>query len=138
MKRREFLSLLGGAAVAWPLAAQSQPGERLRRVGMLLPATADDSEYPMLVDAFVEGLRQLGWTDGRNIRIVMRWAGGSADTNRRYAEELVALAPDVILAAGNASAGPMVPTTRALPIAFTVVFDPGGPLTADSLRRPRQ
>src|SRR5262249_32122104 len=136
MKRREFLSLLGGAAVAWPLAAQSQPGERLRRVGMLLPATADDSEYPMLVDAFVEGLRQLGWTDGRNIRIVMRWAGGSADTNRRYAEELVALAPDVILAAGNASAGPMLQATRTIPIVFTIVPDPVGAGLVDSLGRP--
>src|SRR5262249_32904632 len=102
MRRREFISLLG-ALVVWPPVARSQPAERLRRVGILLPATAGDSEYPMLVKAFVEGLQQFGWTDGGNIRIDIRWAGGGADTNRRYAQELVTLAPDVIMAAGNAS-----------------------------------
>jgi putative ABC transport system substrate-binding protein len=88
----------------------------MRRVGMLLPATADDSEYPMLVKTFVEGLQQLGWTEGRNVRIDIRWAGGSADTNRKNAEELVALAPDVIMASGNASApqdSQVLPTTLA-------------------------
>jgi putative tryptophan/tyrosine transport system substrate-binding protein len=136
VRRREFIKLLGGAPVAWPLAAQSQPGERLRRVGMLLPATANDSEYPTLVNAFVEGLQQLGWTDGRNIRIDIRWAGGGADANRKYAEELVALAPDVIMAAGNASAGPMLQATRTIPIVFTIVPDPVGAGLVDSLGRP--
>jgi putative ABC transport system substrate-binding protein len=87
MRRREFITLVGGAT-AWSIAAHSQQGERMRRVGMLLPATADDSEYPMLVKTFVEGLQQLGWTEGRNVRIDIRWAGGSADTNRKNAEEI--------------------------------------------------
>jgi putative tryptophan/tyrosine transport system substrate-binding protein len=134
--RREFITLLGGAAGVWPLAARSQQGERVRRVGMLLPATADDSEYPMLVNAFVQGLQELGWTDGRNIRIDIRWAGGGADTNRRYAEELVALAPEVIMAAGNSSAGPLVQATRTTPIVFTIVPDPVGAGLVDSLARP--
>src|SRR6266851_2202557 len=135
MRRRQFFTLLGGAA-AWPLAAHAQQGERVRRVGMLLPATAGDSEYPVLVDAFVRELRQLGWTDGRNVRIDTRWAGGGADTNHRYAEELVALAPDVIVAAGNTSAGPLLQATRAIPIVFTVVPDPVGAGLVDSLARP--
>jgi putative ABC transport system substrate-binding protein len=136
VRRREFIILIGSAAVVWPLAAQSQPSERLRRVGMLLPATSGDSEYPMLVNAFVEGLQQLGWTAGRNIRIDIRWAGGGADINRRYAEELVALAPDVIMAAGNASAGPMLQATRTIPIVFTIVPDPVGAGLVDNLARP--
>jgi putative tryptophan/tyrosine transport system substrate-binding protein len=134
MRRREFISLLG--ALAWPPAARSQTAERLRRIGVLLPATATDSEYPMLVKAFVEALRQLGWTDGGNVRIDIQWAGGSADANRRYAEELVTLAPDVIMAAGNASAGPMLQATRTIPIVFTIVPDPVGAGLVDSLGRP--
>jgi len=135
MRRREFITLLGGT-VASPLAARAQQGERVRRVGMLLPATVDDSEYPMLVNAFVQRLQQLGWTEGRNVRIDTRWAGGGADTNRRYAEELVTLAPDVIVAAGNTSAGPLLQATRAIPIVFTVVPDPVGAGLVDSLARP--
>src|SRR5262249_15602281 len=122
--------------VVWPPVARSQPAERLRRVGILLPATAGDSEYPMLVKAFVEGLQQFGWTDGGNIRIDIRWAGGGADTNRRYAQELVTLAPDVIMAAGNASAAPMLQATRTIPIVFTIVPDPVGAGLVDSLGRP--
>jgi len=136
MRRREFITLVGGAAVVWPLAARAQQGERVRRVGMLLPATPDDSEYPMLVKAFVAGLQQLGWTEGRNIRIDIRWAGGGADANRRYAEELVKLAPDVIMASGNASAGPMLQATRTIPIVFAIVPDPVGAGLVDSLGRP--
>ena len=132
MKRRDFIKLLVGAAVGWPLAASSQ-GERVRRVGMLLPATADDSEYPILVKAFVHGLQQLGWTEGSNIRIDIRWAGGGVGTNRRYAEELVALGPDVIMAAGNSSAGPMLQATRTIPVVFTIVPDPVGAGLVDSL-----
>ena len=136
MKRREFIKLLGGAVVGWPLAAHSQQDERVRRVGMLLPATTDNSEYPILVKAFVQGLQQLGWAEGRNIRIDIRWAGGGAETNRRYAEELVALAPDVIVAAGNASAGPMLQATRTVPVVFTIVPDAVGAGLVDSLARP--
>ena len=135
MRRREFITLVGGAT-AWSIAAHSQQGERMRRVGMLLPATADDSEYPMLVKTFVEGLQQLGWTEGRNVRIDIRWAGGGADTNRKNAEELVALAPDVIMASGNASAGPLLQATRTIPVVFTIVPDPVGAELVDSLARP--
>ena len=103
---------------------------------MLLPATADDSEYPTLVNAFVRGLQQFGWADGRNVRIDIRWAGGGADSNRRYAAELVTLAPDVIVAAGNSSAGPLLQATRTIPIVFTIVPDPVGAGLVDSLARP--
>ena len=136
MQRREFITLIGSAAAAWPLAARSQQGERVPRIGMLLPATADDSEYPTLVNAFVRGLQQFGWADGRNVRIDIRWAGGGADSNRRYAAELVTLAPDVIVAAGNSSAGPLLQATRTIPIVFTIVFGPVGAGLVDSLARP--
>ena len=136
MQRREFITLIGSAAAAWPLAARSQQGERVPRIGMLLPATADDSEYPTLVNAFVRGLQQFGWADGRNVRIDIRWAGGGANFNRRYAAELVTLAPDVIVAAGNSSAGPLLQATRTIPIVFTIVPDPVGAELVDSLARP--
>jgi len=136
LQRREFITLIGSAAAAWPLAARSQQGERVPRIGMLLPATADDSEYPTLVNAFVRGLQQFGWADGRNVRIDIRWAGGGADSNRRYAAELVTLAPDVIVAAGNSSAGPLLQATRTIPIVFTIVPDPVGAGLVDSLARP--
>ena len=108
----------------------------MRRIGVLLPATADDSEYPILVKAFVEQLHQLGWTEGRNMRIDVRWAGGDVESNRRYAEELVALAPDVIMASGNASAGPLLQATRTIPVVFTIVPDAVGAGLVDSLARP--
>jgi putative ABC transport system substrate-binding protein len=108
----------------------------MRRIGVLLPATADDSEYPILVKAFVEQLHQLGWTEGRNMRIDIRWAGGDVESNRRYAEELVALAPDVIMASGNASAGPLLQATRTIPVVFTIVPDAVGAGLVDSLARP--
>ena len=136
MRRRDFITLIGTSVAVWPLTTYAQQLERKRRIGVLLPASANDSEYPTLVNAFVEGLQQLGWTDSRNIRIDIRWAGGSADTNRRFADELVALAPDVILAAGNASAGPMLQATRTIPIVFTIVPDPVGAGLVDSLGRP--
>ncbi len=92
MRRREFISLIGGAAAAWPLAARAQPGQRMRRIGVLLPATADDPQSPFRFAAFLQGLQELGWTDGRNVRIDTRWAGASAAEIRRHAAELVALA----------------------------------------------
>ena len=105
MKRREFITLLGGAAAAWPLAARAQQGERMRRIGVLMSLAADDPEGQARIAAFLQGLQQLGWTDGRNVRIDYRWAAGDADRIRRYAAELVALAPDVILAAGSPVCG---------------------------------
>ena len=135
MKRRDFMILAGAAFVAWPFVGRAQQG-RVRRVGMLLPATATDPEYPVLVNAFVQKLQQLGWTEGSNVRIETRWAGGEADANRRFADELVALAPDVILASGNSAAGPMLQATRAIPIVFAIVPDPVGAGLVDSLARP--
>jgi len=135
MKRRSFLSLIGGAA-ALPLVARAQQGERVRRVGLLLPVSVNDGDYPTLVKAFLQGLEQLGWTEGRNLRIDIRWAGGSMDMNRRYAAELVALAPDVILASGASAAGPLLQTTRTIPVVFTIVPDPVGAGFVDSLARP--
>src|SRR5450759_1406109 len=98
MQRREFITLLSGAAVAWPLAARAQQGDRLRRIGVLIPLAADDPEAKARLAAFAQGLQELGWTDGRNVRIDTRWATSNADDIRRHAAELVALAPDVILA----------------------------------------
>jgi putative ABC transport system substrate-binding protein len=136
MHRREFITLLGSSAVTCPIVASAQQGERVRRVGMLLPATLNDSEYPGLVKGFMEKLQQLGWAEGRNLRIDIRWAGGSADANRKFAGDLVALAPDVIVAAGNTSTGPLLQATRAIPIVFTIVPDPVGAGLVDSLARP--
>jgi putative ABC transport system substrate-binding protein len=100
MKRREFITLLGGAAATWPLAARAQQGERMRRIGVLLPAAADDAEFQARVGAFLQALALLGWTIGRNVRIDTRWAGADAASIRRHAVELAALAPDVILSSG--------------------------------------
>ena len=97
MRRREFLGVLGGAAAAWPLAARAQQAERVRRIGVLFGLAADDPETQARHTAFVQGLQELGWTDGRNVRIDTRWGAGDADRVRRYASELVALAPDAIV-----------------------------------------
>jgi putative tryptophan/tyrosine transport system substrate-binding protein len=101
MKRREFITLLGGTAAAWPLAARAQQGERMRRIGVLEGAAADDPVAQARHAAFLQGLQQLGWTEGRNMRIDTRWTAGNAADTRKYAAELVALAPDVILARGD-------------------------------------
>jgi putative tryptophan/tyrosine transport system substrate-binding protein len=135
MKRRDFLMLAGGAVAIWPVAGRAQP-DRLRRVGILLPASANDSEYPTLLQAFLQKLKQLGWTDGSNVRIETRWAGGGADANRRFADELIGLAPDVIFGSGNSAAGPLLQATRAIPIVFAIVPDPVGAGLVDSLARP--
>ena len=108
----------------------------MRRIGVLLPATADDPEFQARVAAFVQGLQQLGWTEGRNVRIDIRWGAGDAERIRRYAAELVALAPDVILAAGGATVGPLFQATRTVPIVFTLTPDPVGAGFVDSLARP--
>ena len=100
MRRREFITLAGGAAAAWPLAARAQQSERMRRIGVLSGGAGGDLELKARIAAFVQGLAQLGWTDGRNVRIDYRWAAGNAENYRKYAAELVALAPDVILAPG--------------------------------------
>jgi putative tryptophan/tyrosine transport system substrate-binding protein len=133
MRRREFITLLGGAA-AWPLTARAQ--ERVRRIGMILPATSDDPEFQTWVAAFLQGLAQSGWTIGHNVRIDTRWATANAAEIRRHATELVALAPDVILAHGGSTVGPLLQVTRTVPIVFPVAGDPVGAGFVDSLARP--
>jgi ABC-type uncharacterized transport system substrate-binding protein len=135
MKRREFISLLGGAA-AWPLAARGQQPERVRRIGVLMPAAADDPVFQDRVGAFLQGLERSGWTIGRNVRIDTRWAGADAASIRRHAVELAALAPDVILAHGGSTVGPLMQATRTVPIVFPVIGDPVGAGYVDSLARP--
>jgi ABC-type uncharacterized transport system substrate-binding protein len=135
MRRGEFITLLGGA-MAWPLAALAQQGERMRRIGVLMPSTADDPESPARVTAFAQGLQQFGWTDGRNVRIDYRWAAGDADRHRRYAAELVALSPDVILAGGSTAMMSLQQLTRTVPIVFVNIVDPVGAGFVESLARP--
>jgi putative tryptophan/tyrosine transport system substrate-binding protein len=133
--RREFITLLGGAA-AWPLAARAQQGERVRRIGVLLGFAADNTDGRARLAAFLQSLQQLGWTEGRNMRIDIRWGGGDAERHRRYAAELVALAPDVILASSSPAVGPLLQATRTIPIVFTAVTDPVGAGFVDSVPRP--
>jgi putative ABC transport system substrate-binding protein len=136
LQRRAFLSLLGGAALTWPLVARAQQGERVRRIGVLLPASADDTEFQARAAAFYQGLAHLGWSIGRNVRIDTRWATANAAEIRRHAAELGALAPDVILAHGGSTVGPLLQATRTVPIVFPVVGDPVGLGFVDSLARP--
>jgi putative ABC transport system substrate-binding protein len=136
MIRRDFISLLGGAVAAWPLAARGQQPERMRRIGILLAANADDPVWQARVGAFLQALALLGWTIGRNMRIDTRWAGGKPNDIRRHAAELAALAPDVILAHGSSTVGPMLQATRTVPIVFPVIADPVGAGYVDSLARP--
>src|SRR4029450_6410401 len=134
MRRRAFITLLGGAA-AWPLAARAQQGERMRRIGVLLYLAADDSEPQARLAAFAQALKQLGWSDGRNLRIDTRWA--TADDIRTHAAELAALAPDVLVAGtGTATAAPLLQATRTVPIVFVSVIDPVGAGFVASLAQP--
>jgi putative ABC transport system substrate-binding protein len=136
MRRRDFIALLGGAAAAWPLATRAQQAEKLRRIGVLMPFAADDPESPARITALAQGLQQLGWTDGRNVRIDYRWSEGDADRFRKYAAELVALAPDVILASSSPAVMPLQQATRSVPIVFVAVVDPVGAGFVESLARP--
>jgi putative ABC transport system substrate-binding protein len=136
MKRREFITLLGGAAAVWPLAARAQQPERVRRIGVLMNFAADDPEGQARITAFVQALQQAGWTDGRNVRIDTRWAASNPDNFRKYAAELVTLAPDVILASAAPSVARLQEATRTVPIVFAFVADPVGAGFVDSLARP--
>jgi putative ABC transport system substrate-binding protein len=136
MRRREFITLLGGAAAAWPFAARAQQPGLVRRIGVLLALAADDPQSAARIAAFLQGLQQLGWSDGRNVQIDYRWSAGNADDARKYAAELVALAPDVILASGGAAMGPLLQVTRTVPIVFAIVPDPVGSGFIESLARP--
>src|SRR6266478_595206 len=135
MRRREFITLIGGAA-AWPLAARARQPERVQRIGILLPAAADDVQFQTFVGAFLQALALLGWTIGRNVRIDTRWAGVNAAEIRRHAAELAALAPDVILAHGASTVGPLLQATRTVPIVFPGAGDPVGAGLVESLARP--
>jgi putative tryptophan/tyrosine transport system substrate-binding protein len=136
VRRREFIKVTAGSAAAWPLAARAQQPNRMRRIGVLHAQGADDPEQQTRVAAFRQGLQQLGWADGQNVRIDFRFGGGDADTTRKYAAELVALAPDVILANGVAAVAPLLQATRSVPIVFVLVADPVGAGFVDSLARP--
>jgi putative ABC transport system substrate-binding protein len=135
MRRREFVTLLGGAAVTWPLAARAQQGERVRRIGVLLPQDQDSPVAQARIAALLQELRHLGWT-GRNVRIDIHWAGADAENIRKHATELASLAPDVILANGSVVVTPLLQATRTVPIVFVVVPDPVGAGFVDSLARP--
>jgi len=136
VRRRDFIKVISGSVAGWPLTAHAQQGERMRRIGVLLPAAPDDTHYQMWLGAFLQGLTQSGWYIGQNIRIDTRWATASADAVRKNAAELVALAPDVIFAPGASTVGPLLQVTHTLPIVFAVVADPVGAGFVDTLARP--
>jgi putative ABC transport system substrate-binding protein len=138
MRRREFIAFVGSAAVAWPLtlrAQQSKP-KAMRRVAMLMPYSANDPQVQERNAAFLQGLQQLGWTVGENVQIDYRWSAGREDDTRKYAAELVSLAPDVLLVSGSAGVEPLRRVTRTVPIVFVLVPDPVGAGFVDSLARP--
>jgi len=136
ISRRKLIVAFSGAAAAWPLAARTQQGERMRRIGVLLPFSADDAESQVRMGAFLQTLALSGWTIGRNLRIDIRWVGINADDIRKHAAELAALTPDVILAHGASTVRPLQQATRSVPIVFPVVGDPVGAGIVGSLARP--
>jgi ABC-type uncharacterized transport system substrate-binding protein len=136
MQRREFIRLVSGAAAAWPFTVRAQQGDRIRRIGVLTGISADDPETKARNAAFEQALQQLGWSQGRNVRIDYRFAGGDAATIRKKAEELVALAPDVIVSSGSFSTGQLLRVTHTVPVVFAIVPDPVGSGFVDSLSQP--
>ena len=136
MKRREFITLFGGAAASWPFAARAQQRQRVRRIGIIVPAAADDPEFQARVGAFLQELALLGWAIGPNLQIDMRWAGADPSDIRRQAAQLAAFGPDVILAHGASTVRAMLQETRSLPIVFATAADPVGDGLVDSLVRP--
>ncbi len=135
MRRREFIGLVGGAAVAWPPIALAQQRERVRLVCILEAVSADTPNAKARYTAFVEGLQQLGWTPGRNVQIEMRWGGGDQAATRKYAAELVALAPDVLVGGGGAATEVLLKVTHTIPIVFVIVPDPVGSGFVENLSR---
>jgi putative tryptophan/tyrosine transport system substrate-binding protein len=135
VKRRDFIAGLGSAA-AWPVMARAQQGDHVRRIGVLVSAAADDAEFQLWVGAFLQGLQRLGWTVGRNVQIDTHWAGAEVADIRNHAVELVALAPDVILAHGTSTVAPLLQMTRTVPVVFVSTTDPVGAGFVDSLARP--
>ena len=135
IKRREFITLLGGAA-AWPLTARAQQPERMRRVGVLMGSAENDSEAQAWVAAFREALQKLGWTEGRNIRIDTRWASADVEAMQRFARELVALQPDLILSQSTPAVAALLQQTRTIPIVFALIANPVGSGFVASFARP--
>jgi putative tryptophan/tyrosine transport system substrate-binding protein len=136
IKRREFITLLGGAVASWPLAARAQRREKTRRIGVLMNLAADDAEGQARLAAFLQGLQEAGWAVGRNAHIDIRWGAGDAERFRTYAAELVALAPDVVLAAAGSTIPALLQATRAIPIVFAQTPDPVGAGFVESLAHP--
>src|SRR4029434_7354807 len=136
MRRREVITILGGAAAMWPLTARAQQREPLRRVAVLESIPADTPGVQARYTAFLEAFKQLGWTDGRNVQIVVRWGGGNEAKTRKYAEELVALAPDVLVAGSGTATEVLLKVTRTIPIVFVIVPDPVGSGFVERLSRP--
>jgi putative ABC transport system substrate-binding protein len=134
--RREFIAALGGAAASWPLMARAQQAERVRRIGVLMAHAADDAEGQARLTAFLQGLQELGWTISRNVQIDTRWGAGDVNRIHRYAAELIALAPDVILATATVTVAPLHQATRTVPIVFVQVIDPVGAGFVASLAQP--
>jgi putative ABC transport system substrate-binding protein len=135
MRRRDFISFLGAAA-SWPLAARAQQAERMRRIGVLLNLAENDPETKVRLNAFLQALQELGWSEGKNLQIDYRWGVGDPDRHRKNAAELVALAPDVILAHGSPIMRPLLRTTRSIPIVFVSVADPVAAGFVENLARP--
>jgi putative ABC transport system substrate-binding protein len=136
MRRRKFITLVGGAAVAWPLAARAQQPDRMRRIGVLMAVSENDHEYQAFLAAFREGLQKLGWAEGRNIRIDTRWAALDAEAMQRFAKELVALQPDLIVSQSTPTTASLLQQTRTIPVIFALVIDPIGSGFVASLPRP--
>jgi ABC-type uncharacterized transport system substrate-binding protein len=136
VRRRDFIRVIAGSTAVWPLAARAQQGEQMRRIGVIVPASSDDASFQTWIGVFLQALGQLGWSIGSNVRIDTHWATANAATIRRHAEELAALAPDVILTAGTSTTGPMLQAARTVPIVFATVVDPVGAGLIDSLARP--
>src|SRR5262245_23473008 len=136
LKRRELITLVGGAAASWPVLAGAQQRDRMRRIGVLTPLAADGGEGNARLTAFAQALQQLGWSVGQNVRIDYRWGPGNAETMRKPAAELVALAPDVILALNSAAVAPLLEASRTVPIVFAAIADPVAAGFVESVERP--
>jgi putative ABC transport system substrate-binding protein len=136
LKRRKLITLLAGAAASWPLAARAQQSDRVRRIGVLMSMVDSDPRGMEFITVFAQGLAELGWTVGRNVRIEYRWGAGDLDRFRRYAAELVALSPDVVLATAGSIVGAFQQVSRTVPIVFVTTIDPVGGGWVESLSRP--
>jgi len=136
MRRRDFIKAIAGSVAVWPLRVRAQQGDRMRRLGIITGAAAEESETKARVTAFLQELKHLGWDEGRDVRIEMRSSAGDAGAARKYAAELIAFAPDAILAVGGSTVAPLLEATRTVPIVFTITSDPVGNGLIDSLARP--